>query len=45
LGALLSRKNFNPGAINIEANNLGKGVKIVIARIGTYFFVDKIIVH
>lgn len=44
-GALLSKKSFNSGEINLEAYNLGKGVKIVTARIGTYFFVDKIIVR
>ena len=44
-GALLSKKNFNLGDINLEANNLGKGVKIVTARIGSYFFVGKIIVR
>lgn len=44
-GALLSRKNFTFGDINLEANNLGKGVKIVTARIGSFFFVDKIIVR
>ena len=35
-GALLSKKNFASGDINLEANNLGKGVKIVIARIGSF---------
>ena len=44
-GALLSKKNFITSDINLEANNLGKGVKIVVARIGNYFFVDKIIVR
>ena len=44
-GALLCRKNFTPGDINLEAYNLGKGVKIVTARIGSYIFVDKIIVQ
>ena len=44
-GALLSKKNFTSGDINLEANNLGKGVKILVARIGSYFFVDKIIVR
>ena len=43
-GALLSKNNFTSGDINLEASNLGKGVKIVVARIGTYMFVDKIIV-
>lgn len=43
-GALLSKKNFISGDINLEANNLGNGVKIVVARIGSYMFVDKIIV-
>jgi hypothetical protein len=44
-GALLSKKNFTTSDINLEVNNLGKGVKIVAARIGNYFFVDKIIVR
>ena len=44
-GALLSKMNFTSGDINLEATNLGKGVKIVTARIGSYFFVDKIIVR
>lgn len=44
-GALLSKNNFTSGNINLEAYNLGKGVKIVTARIGSYFFVDKIIVR
>ena len=44
-GALLSKKNFTSEDINLETNNLGKGVKIVAARIGSYFFVDKIIVR
>ena len=44
-GALLSTKNFTSGDINLEAYNLGKGVKIVTARIGSYFFVDKIIIR
>lgn len=44
-GALLSKKNFNSGDINLETSNLGKGVKIVVARIGIYLFVDKIIVR
>ena len=44
-GSLLSKKNFTSGDINIEAYNLGKGVKIVTARIGSYLFVDKIIVR
>ena len=44
-GALLSKKNFTTSDINLELNNLGKGVKIVAARIGNYFFVDKIIVR
>ena len=43
-GALLSKKNFTSGDINLEANNLGKGVKIVVARIGSSIFVEKIIV-
>lgn len=43
-GALLSKNNFTSGDINLEASNLGKGVKIVVARIGDYLFVDKIIV-
>ncbi len=44
-GVLLSRKNFIKGDLNLEATNLGKGIKIVVARIGDYLFVDKIIVH
>lgn len=44
-GALLSKKNFTSGDINFEACNLGTGVKIVTARIGSYIFVDKIIVR
>jgi hypothetical protein len=44
-GALLSRNNFSSGEINLEATNLGKGVKIVVARIGSSMFVDKIIIH
>ena len=44
-GALLIRKNFTTGEINVEANNLGKGVKIVSARVGNYFFVEKIVVR
>jgi len=43
-GTLLSKKNFTSSNINLEAYNLGKGVKIVVARIGPYMFVDKIIV-
>ena len=44
-GALLSKNNFTSSDINLETSNLGKGVKIVTAKIGTYFFVDKIIVR
>ncbi|WP_310559478.1 right-handed parallel beta-helix repeat-containing protein [Flavobacterium sp.] len=44
-GALLSKKNFTSGDINLETSSLGKGVKIVTARIGSYLFVDKILVH
>jgi hypothetical protein len=44
-GALLSKKNFISGDISLEANNLGKGVKIVVARIGSSMFVDKIIIR
>ncbi|HAT75835.1 MAG TPA: hypothetical protein DCS17_07905 [Flavobacterium sp.] len=44
-GALLSKKNFATGDINLETNNLGKGVKIVTARIGYYIFVDKIVIQ
>lgn len=43
-GTLLSKKNFTSGDTNLEAYNLGKGMKIVVARIGSYMFVDKIIV-
>jgi len=44
-GALLNKKNFATGDINFETNNLGKGVKIVTARIGSYIFVDKIVIQ
>lgn len=44
-GALLLKKYFTTGEINVEVNNLGKGVKIVTARVGDHFFVEKIIVQ
>lgn len=44
-GVLLSKKNFTPGDINLEAYNLGQGVKIVTARIGSYIFVEKIVIR
>lgn len=44
-GAILSKKNFTTGVINLETTNFGKGVKIVVARIGSSMFVDKIIVR
>lgn len=44
-GALLSKKNFTSGGINLDTNNLGKGVKIVVAKVGDYLFVDKIIIR
>lgn len=43
-GVLLLNKNFTSGEINVEANNLGKGVKIFTARVGNSMFVDKIII-
>lgn len=44
-GALLSKKHFSAlEDVQLETSNLGKGVKIVTARIGDYFFVDKIII-
>jgi hypothetical protein len=45
-GALLSKKDFSASEeIKLNTSNLGKGVKIVTARVGNYFFVDKIIVR
>jgi hypothetical protein len=45
-GALLSKKDFSASEeIKLDTSNLGKGVKIVTARVGDYFFVDKIIVQ
>jgi hypothetical protein len=44
-GALLSKKNFTSEEINLESANLGTGVKIVVARIGSSLFVDKIIIR
>lgn len=44
-GALLSKKHFSAlEDLKLETSNLGKGVKIVTARVGDYFFVNKIIV-
>jgi hypothetical protein len=44
-GALLSEKDFSVSEeIKLGTSILGKGVKIVTARVGNYFFVDKIIV-
>lgn len=44
-GALLSKKHFSAlEDITLQTSNLGKGVKIVTARVGDYFFVDKIII-
>jgi len=43
-GALIVKKNFNTNDINLEANSFGRGIKIVTVRIGSYVFVDKIIV-
>jgi hypothetical protein len=36
-GALLNKRNFAAGDINLDLNNLGKGVKIVTASIGNSF--------
>ena len=44
-GALLAKKNYKTSDISIDAYNLGTGLKIVVAKIGQYVFVDKIIVH
>lgn len=44
-GALLTKQNFNTNEINIDSSNLGKGVKIVAARIGSFIFVEKVIVR
>lgn len=44
-GTLLIKNNFNSKEINVEAINLGKGVKIVVAKIGSYLFVDKIVIR
>jgi hypothetical protein len=44
-GALVGKRNFITDDINFEVTNLGKGVKIVVAKVGTYLFVDKIIVR
>jgi hypothetical protein len=44
-GELLSKKNFSSTDISLETSSLGKGVKIVTARIGAYLFVDKIIIR
>jgi hypothetical protein len=44
-GKLLSKKNFSSTDISLETSSLGKGVKIVTARIGAYLFVDKIIIR
>jgi len=44
-GALIFQQKSNTEDVNIKTNNLGKGVKIVVAKIGDYLFVDKIIVR
>jgi hypothetical protein len=45
-GRLLSKKDFSASEeIKLGTSSLGKGVKIVTARVGNYFFVDKIIVQ
>jgi hypothetical protein len=44
-GKLLIKNNFSSTDISLETSSLGKGVKIVTARIGTYLFVDKIIIR
>jgi len=44
-GALLTKQNFTTDEINIDSSNLGKGVKIVTARIGSSIFVEKVIVR
>ena len=44
-GALQINKYYKSRDIEMEAQNLGKGVKIVVAKIGDYLFVDKIIVY
>ena len=44
-GKLLNKKDFSASEeIKLGTSNLGKGIKIVTARVGNYFFVDKIIV-
>ncbi|MBG7630532.1 MAG: hypothetical protein IZT56_08875 [Bacteroidetes bacterium] len=43
-GALLLKKNFNTNSINVEAYNLGTGLKIFTAKVGGYLFVKKIII-
>ena len=45
-GTVLSKKKYVAFEdVKLETSNLGKGVKIVTARVGNYFFVDKIIVR
>jgi hypothetical protein len=44
-GAFIIKKNFNFPEISLETQSFGSGMKIVVARIGSYLFVDKIIVH
>ncbi len=45
-GRLLSKKEFSTSEdITLQTSNLGNGVKIVTARVGDYFFVDKIIIQ
>ncbi|GAA4812838.1 right-handed parallel beta-helix repeat-containing protein [Litoribaculum gwangyangense] len=45
-GALLAKKDFYSSEdISMDANNLGTGVKIIVAKVGQYVFVDKIIIY
>ncbi|MCF8321859.1 MAG: right-handed parallel beta-helix repeat-containing protein [Flavobacterium sp.] len=45
-GRLLSKKDYSSSEeIKLTTSNIGKGVKIVTARVGDYFFVDKIIIQ
>ena len=43
-GALIIKENFNTHSINVEAYNLGTGLKIFTAKVGGYLFVKKIII-